>query len=428
MASLSPAPGRPVLHVTDFADPQLNEQILALLGGLASAGVEVTLAAPLTRRWQNRLQSLGVRWTVLPLAPELEPAGRRTVTEQLQRLLTSRPWQIVHTHELPALRVATGALRRLARASRPPLVASLYALPRRLSWEERWSWRWQTRGLFRAGAAVIVPSEVDRQTLRRQGGPAAPRVHVLYPTLMQTGRPSGVESGVLRGLLKLSGHAAVVGLATTLEEDDTPVFLQAAELVQQDLPNLEFAVLGEGPRLEAARQYAHDRGLSGATVFLGRSRSVSEVISVLNVLVVLSDAGGAHLQALQAVAYGIPVVAARVGVLAEMLNRLPGVRLVSPDDPRELATAIHDALQALPEWQDPLTARESAPGLAAGHPWLVSRDYWDLEAPWDRGALRLPSASGHRPELAAFTPEHAVARVVALYEDLAGADPPPSSH
>jgi len=404
-----------ILQLADLEDPRVGEQVLALAAGLTVQGQAVTIAGRLNKRLQERLRRLGVRWTLLPWPQRLGDFPSRATARQLSRQLATRPPDLIHAHGLTALRLATAAFRHL-RAPRPALVTSLYHVPRRLPWFERLRRRRELAPALAPGTALLLTSQADQQALLSLLGPRAARAEVLYPAVPETTRPSGVEIGQLRRRLGLTGHAAVVGFRTTFQDLEYRTLLQAAAHVHEEVPNVEFAFLGEGPRRPEAEAYAHQLGLSGAAVFLGRPRSMAEALSALNALALLRDAEAAHLDALQALGYGLPVVAAQVGALGELLAGLPRVHLVPPDDPEALAAALLDALHLIPTGQ-PSEQVETEPGRLAGlEQFLVSREFWDLDQPWQRTAHRPTRPDAALPaSLRRFLPEAVTDQLLEVY-------------
>jgi glycosyltransferase involved in cell wall biosynthesis len=445
-APVSQDPALSVLHLADFEDPRVGEQVLSLAAGQRERGHTVAVAGPLNRRLQERLRRLQVRWSVLPWpsAPDAPPPPEATA--QLARLLTARPPDLLHAHGLTALQLAEPALRQTPRppaslhpagepqaksplpagsapgGRAPALVTSLYHFPRRLPYLERRRFRRLLRSTLGEGAALLLSSQADRQALLALLGRRGEGAQVVYPAVPETALPSGVEVGQLRRRLGLTSHAAVVGYRTAFEDAEYEIFLDAAARVHAALPNVEFAFLGDGPRRAAAQARAHERGLSGASIFLGRPRSLAEALSALNLLVVLSDAEAAHLDALQALGYGLPLVAARAGVLEELLSQMPLAHLVPPGDPEALAAALFSALHLTPRpgGDDPVVTES---GRTAGlEQLLVSRDFWDLDQPWERTAHRPPAAATLPAALLPFLPAAATDRVLAVYRKIL---PPP---
>jgi glycosyltransferase involved in cell wall biosynthesis len=112
--------------------------------------------------------------------------------------------------------------------------------------------------------------------------------------------------------------------------------------------------------------------MKGTVTFLGSVHrdALPIVINQSRIVVVPSRYESFGLPALEAIACGVPVVAARVGGLPEIVDESVGV-LVEPNNPQALAEAIYDSLR-FPE------LRERATTLG---PAKASRYDWDVIAP-----------------------------------------------
>ena len=413
------APEPTVLHLAALGDADLSAQVLTLVGGLAAYGVPVTLAAPLNLRQREGLSRRGARWVRLelggdPLAPV--PAG---AVRQLTRLVSARPPELLHVHDLPSLRMAERMLAAVPAAARPRLVASIPRPPLRAGLEEIWHWRRHYR-VLRQAAALVAASSVEAQSLRRLAGVPASRVHVVYPLLEAAPRPSLAQAGAVRRTLGLGGQTAVVGLLTDFQDPAAELFLRAAASVVAELPNVDFALLGEGPGRAAAEALAHRERIGGAVVFTGRPWSLTQALSVLNVLVVLSDTAGGPPAALQALNYGVPVVAAGVGALGELLPGLPGATLLPRSDVPALVAALRAALHLVGEGREgDLRDPDAGPRLPLER-WLVSTEAWDLDLSWQSAPRSAPGVQALEQALRGFRPEGVVPQVRDLYREVLG--------
>ena len=110
----------------------------------------------------------------------------------------------------------------------------------------------------------------------------------------------------------------------------------------------QLVLMGDGPERNALESLAHAIGLNGDVVFYG-NRPRSQVLSAMakaDLVVVPSRKDSFGMAALEAMAYGKPVVATRVGGLPEVLENADAL-LVEPDDPAELARAIKEAFDRI---------------------------------------------------------------------------------
>lgn len=107
-----------------------------------------------------------------------------------------------------------------------------------------------------------------------------------------------------------------------------------------EAPDTRVIFVGEGKLEGEARQLAAKLGVEDRTAFAGYRADAPAFIAHADVLVVPSRWEGFGLVAVEAAALGIPVVAAAVSGLSELVpTRVPGI-LVPAEDPRALANAL----------------------------------------------------------------------------------------
>ena len=98
---------------------------------------------------------------------------------------------------------------------------------------------------------------------------------------------------------------------------------------------MTFLIAGDGPLFASL-----SRDLPPNVTLLGRLDDIRPLLAAADVFAVPSRREGQGIAALEALAAGVPVVASRVGGLAEMLTDGETALLVPPDDPEALATAL----------------------------------------------------------------------------------------
>ena len=377
-----------VLQVSAFEDLRLTEQVMALATGLAEAGDEVTTAGPATARLRTRFSRQGLTLALLNWSPEKDPED---ALAKLTRLLQTGEFSLIHAHEAAALRLVLAVQGRRKPAERLPVVAHLHRLPADLPALARWREARRLRGLLRQCAAVVVPSPVHREALAALLGTAAPAAEIVHPIIATRKPVSGAEAGFLRHRFGVSGHAALVGISTEFAAGEAELFLPAARQVLEALANLEFVVIGDGPGLAACQELVHDLGLGGATVFISPPRSLTEIISIVNVLVALGESGGVYVDALQALQFELPVVTPPLAPLAEILPLFPQAHLLAEATPAGLAAAIGAALHSIPD----AGATRAASG-SSQVPTLVEfmggTQVWELDKDWEGGSATANTA------------------------------------
>lgn len=132
-----------------------------------------------------------------------------------------------------------------------------------------------------------------------------------------------------------------VGLAGRLApEKGVDVFLKAALKLTRRFPGLEFAVAGDGPDRAKLANCAEAQQLGRGLHFLGRPASMPAFYASLDLLVSASRQEGLPMVLLEGMASGLPVVATRVGEVADVVKQGTTGLLVPPEDPDALAEAI----------------------------------------------------------------------------------------
>jgi glycosyltransferase involved in cell wall biosynthesis len=122
-------------------------------------------------------------------------------------------------------------------------------------------------------------------------------------------------------------------------------FLRIAKRINQQMPDVEFVLAGDGPLREEVEREAQTLGIGERVVFLGDRRDIPAVLASMDVAVLTSDSEGLSNVILEAMAAGLPVVAYRVGGNAELVNEKRG-EIVSAADEKGFASAVERLLSA----------------------------------------------------------------------------------
>lgn len=139
--------------------------------------------------------------------------------------------------------------------------------------------------------------------------------------------------------------------------------LEAIAIIARDRPDIELRVAGRGKDAERVAAMAKELGISKNVILLGAvsDEQRNELLAEAAVQLMPSRFEGFGLAAAEAMAAGVPLIAASVGSLPEVVDAPRGGILVPPDDPAALAAATTKLLD------DPygrstlsITARESA--------------------------------------------------------------------
>jgi glycosyltransferase involved in cell wall biosynthesis len=315
----------------------VEQFVHSLARHLTANGVPVLVVVFFDGPLRERLAAAGV-----PVSVVRSHYGDPRMVLQFARLLRRHQIDVIHAHGYKATIVGAMAARltgaRLVRTEHGRLE------PEHRRWV-RLKMRLNSRlekviSRLAADAVVFVSNDVrsasrsaGRRTLQKviYNGiePLPPSTDVALEGFDRDRRLFNV--GIIGRLVGVKGHAHL---------------LQAMERLR-GLKNLRLYVFGDGPLETHHRLRAEQAGLTGVVRFMGFRPNVQDYLRRLDLLVMPSLHEGLPFTLLEAMYHRIPVVASRVGGLAEVIRDDVNGVLIQPGDPAGLAAAIeqlyHDA-------------------------------------------------------------------------------------
>jgi glycosyltransferase involved in cell wall biosynthesis len=255
----------------------------------------------------------------------IEPASWRAgldprVLPAIRRRLSGSA--VLHAHDAHA--VTLTGLSALLRDT-PVVVTRRVALPL------RHPFFWQ-----RACHIIAISGAVREVVL--QAGIRPERVSIIPSALdPDVSDCSGLDVRTTLGL-PASGRLAMQLASLTPEKDQATLIAAASHLVQ-DLPDLHWVIVGEGPSRPRLEHLVVQMGLSDRVHLLGALEDPHRVLRQADLFVLSSVSEGLGSSILAAMAMGVPVVATRVGGVPDLLGNGGGL-LVRPGQPAELAAEV----------------------------------------------------------------------------------------
>ncbi|MGH7633574.1 MAG: glycosyltransferase family 4 protein [Gemmatimonadaceae bacterium] len=293
-------------------------QVFLLARGLHALGITTSVVTGTGTELARRLVDAHVPVDLVRWSAATDPR----VTLHLVRRL--RVPAVLHVHDSHAHLLADAA----ARFRRAPVVVTRrvtlpIAHPRR----------------YQRAAALIAISEAVRGELLRAGVDPA-RIHRIPDAIDpgNTSLPNGVPHAPDRTA------PLVVCVAALTPEKGIDTLIDAAALLHQRAPTIRWRVIGDGPERGTLEARRHRHGLDGVVELHPGGESAATAFHSADLVVQPSRSEGLGSAVLQALALGVPVIAADVGGLPDALAHGGGM-LISPDSPGELAGAVERLLE-----------------------------------------------------------------------------------
>jgi L-malate glycosyltransferase len=321
-----------VLHVDTARSWRGGQnQVLLTARGQAERGHDVTLVCQREGVLAKRAGDEGLKVRTAAFRGDLWPPA---VAALARAVKDARP-EVVQLHDPHA--VSTGLLA-LGLAGRRPTVAS-----RRVDFHLRGGLsRWK----YAACQRVIAASRAIARVLGEDGVPDD-RVRVVYEGVAdRKAQPGG--RAVLTELGVPDGAPVVGNVAALTDHKDHATLVDAAALVHARRPDVRFVILGEGQEKAALEVRIRERGLGGIVVLGGFRGDLDRVIPAFSVFCLSSRLEGLGTSLLDAMTFGVPIVATAAGGIPEAVEDGVTGRVVPVQDPAALAGAILEVL-ASPE-------------------------------------------------------------------------------
>jgi len=218
---------------------------------------------------------------------------------------------------------------------------------------------WADKGEIRAGAAVyrairgvereVIP-QVDRLVFVSRWAQEA-----LLSWIPEAGSvPSAVISNFIAPLDRVREPGVQADLVTvgSLEPVKNHRFLLEvlAEANRRGRP-VTLDVFGDGPLRRELASMAHSLGLDAQVRFRGFRADVRDLLPGYRAYVHASYSEASSFAIIEAMAAGLPILAAKIGPISEICDEESGARWLSLDDPGQATTALLGLLGSEPDRQ-----------------------------------------------------------------------------
>lgn len=198
----------------------------------------------------------------------------------------------------------------------------------------------------RTDRVIAVSNSVRDYVLGRDGLDPAKVIVVNNGVDITRFKPAANKEKVeARRSLGIEPEVELLGTVSRLSTQKGLSFLlKALASILNRSPDLKLIIVGSGSLEEELKDEAARLNITDSVRFLGARRDVPDILKALDIFVMPSLWEGFPRALLEAMATGLPVVAARVGGVADAIEDSVSGLLVEPTDVQGLAASISEML------------------------------------------------------------------------------------
>jgi N-acetyl-alpha-D-glucosaminyl L-malate synthase BshA len=142
-------------------------------------------------------------------------------------------------------------------------------------------------------------------------------IHVI-PNFIELDK-NRVESNISchRSVMAKEGERIITHISNFRKVKRIPDVIKIFHLVQQQIPS-KLMMVGDGPEKEAAERQCLELGILDKVIFFGNSNEIDKILSYTDLFLLPSQTESFGLAALEAMAWGVPVISSNSGGLPEV--------------------------------------------------------------------------------------------------------------
>jgi glycosyltransferase involved in cell wall biosynthesis len=278
-----------------------------------------------------------------------------------RQLARAKRYDIIHVHWPMPMALLGWAARRGHRA---PMVTTFYGIELRWVQSRLPFLRWLVRWAARSSAQAVAISTYTARELRKF-------VDVPVEVIPYTAELAPPETSARAQ----NGERSILFVGRLIERKGVAHLVRALGTVRRTVP-ARLVVVGDGPERGTLERLAAATGVAPHVDFRGRvsdeelrqAYASADVFVLPSVLDQRQDTEGLGVVLLEAMNYGVPVVASNIGGITDIVQHESTGLLVPPGDEHALASALTQLLR------DPELART----LGAGGSRLLRETFsWD---------------------------------------------------
>lgn len=277
----------------------------------------------------------------IPVAMRPRNSGRDYIRiircfRMLYSILTSNSFDLVHSHGYFADIIGAPAAKVL-KISHISTCHGFISNDRNLVLYNRLD-----RIALRFSDKIIAVSEQIKDDLERSGIRKS-KISVIQNAVQTTHKAENYEENRRKKRLDLiiKDEEFIVGYVGRLsEEKGVRYLIEAGMLLMETGMPCKILIIGDGPKTKELEDMVKMKGFEGKIIFTGFQTNVDEWMPALDIFVLPSLTEGTPMALLEAMAFGLPVVASDVGGIPEIIDSGENGILVPAANPDKIEEAI----------------------------------------------------------------------------------------
>lgn len=331
-----------IVHLIRPAQGGMQNHVFELVCGLKKKGYSLGVISPKNESLRAKLRLIDVGLHEMPISDKLSMSDPLTVM-RLARLLKHVKPDILHIHGNKTA-VMGEIAASLAGISSTVVTIHNFQSYRKLSWPNKSVAGFIDRRLTGRADKIIAVSESLKSSLVDEGRFKPAGIAVIHNGIdSKKWSDKKASKSELRRRLGFGAKdflAACIG--RLIDWKGHEVLIEAAAHSIKAMPNLKVLIAGDGPLHDHLSALIKERGLDANVILLGYVADIKPLLALSDLFVFPSKREPFGLAVLEAMATGLPVIAADAGGIPEIItNGLNGV-LVPPGNIAALSAAIED--------------------------------------------------------------------------------------
>jgi glycosyltransferase involved in cell wall biosynthesis len=260
-----------------------------------------------------------------------------------RRLITELSPHIIHTHSFQP-----GFWGRLLKAGTNARIVSTIHSPypylRGAGILDRIKKHCEVIGMNSFNAQVICVSDAVRKYLLKNTHIREGLLRVIKNGVDLMPRKNEESAEVEHEIISNCSSKIITTIGRLSNEKGIDVLLVAFQQVLDTIHDATLVIIGNGPLEDKLKSLARELGIESRVRFLGFRRDIVPYLAASHLYACASRFEGLGMSLIEALAFGLPVVATRVGGIPEVIEDGKTGILVEPDNPVTMRNAIVSVL------------------------------------------------------------------------------------